>query len=32
MQGPVWVLQPPNAPPLNELIAKLPNGKVVVKR
>jgi hypothetical protein len=32
MPGPIWVLQPPNAPPLNELIARLPNGKIVVAK
>ncbi|HUN95886.1 MAG TPA: hypothetical protein VMU69_06560 [Bradyrhizobium sp.] len=28
----VWVLQPPNAPPVNELIARLPNGSLLIKR
>jgi hypothetical protein len=33
MQGySVWVLQPPNAPPVNELIARLPNGSLLIKR
>lgn len=33
MQGAsVWVLQPPNAPPVNELIARLPNGNLLIKR
>jgi hypothetical protein len=32
MPGPIWVLQPPNAPPLNELIARLPDGRIVVKK
>lgn len=33
MQGySVWVLQPRNAPPVNELIARLPNGSLLIKR
>jgi hypothetical protein len=33
MQGySVWVLQPPNAPPINAMIARLPNGSFLIKR
>jgi hypothetical protein len=28
----VWVLQPSGAPPLNALVAKLPNGSLLIKR
>lgn len=28
----VWVLQPPGAPPLNALVARLPNGSLLIKR